>query len=119
MNTKKCVVGLLVLMVLSANAMAGKIPFCKVGIPSGQEKEDLRTARFEAVAGRGTVFNNDEKILPALSKNETYREYDLGSDRFGGRGAHRAVLRVLGGAKLKVIGQYYTDDHYEQFCELQ
>lgn len=119
MNIKKIAWLLLIFFALSANAMAAKIPSCKNGVVPSSEKDDLRNARVEAVAGRGTVFNNNEGILPALSLNEIYREYDLGVPRIGGRGAHRAVLLVLGGSKLKVLAQYYTDSHYRSFCQLQ
>lgn len=96
----------------------GKIPVCKSVIPA-EEREDYRDAKVEAVAGRGTVFNNNEKLLPAAGKNETYREYDLGMNQAGGRGAHRLVLLVLGGEKNQVLDQYYTDTHYSSFCEVR
>ncbi|HEY8036684.1 MAG TPA: ribonuclease domain-containing protein [Methylobacter sp.] len=119
MNIKKCVWGLLVFFALSANAMAAKIPLCKHGVPSS-EKNDLRDARIEAVNGQGTVFNNNENRLPGLSHNEIYREYYLGADKTGGAGTHRAVLLVLeGDKKFRVLTQYYTVDHYRNFCQLQ
>lgn len=83
------------------------------------EYDNFRSAKDLATQGgaKNQVFNNNEGHLPAASNNETYYEYDLGADGFGGAGQHRAVLLVLtGGDKRKVLNSYFTKDHYKTFC---
>lgn len=111
------VVFLSLLSVWSVSALA-KVPICKNPVPAA-EREDYRNAKVEAVAGRGTLFNNAEGLLPGAAANQVYREYDLGRDQAGGRGAHRLVMLVQGGSKNVILDQYYTPTHYQSFCQLQ
>lgn len=103
--------------VIAAQRMAN----CPDMPPRGVERDNLRDARMLAVDGKGTVFNNNEGLLPAAGRGEVYREYDLGGPRDGNnRGAHRAVLRVQEGKdRGRIQAQYYTQDHYRTFCIIQ
>jgi len=84
------------------------------------ELDSFRNAKVSAVNGTGLViFNNNEKRLPRAGHNETYYEFDLGQDGFGGRGSHRAVLLVQTGAKNRVLKSYFTQDHYDTFCTIR
>lgn len=58
------------------------------------------------------TFNHNERKLPKAGANETYYEFDLGRDGFYGRGAHRAVILVQGGAENTITQSYFTQDHY-------
>jgi ribonuclease T1 len=113
---------LAVALLAPATALAKGPDSCGKGGPSKSngEYEHFRDAKDAAVRGIGlTVFHNNENKLPAAGKNELYFEFDLGADRFGGRGAHRAVLLVQTSAKRnRVIKSYFTQDHYSTFCEI-
>lgn len=106
---------------MAFNAVAKNVEQCGKRGPSQStgELDNFRDAKANAVKGTGlVVFNNDERRLPKVSKNETYYEFDLGRDGFGGRGAHRAVILVQGGSKNKVLKSYFTQDHYRTFCSI-
>jgi len=119
--TKLFVIKLLILGAVTFSfatiAHAGKIPDCGVRGPSKStgELDNFRDAKIEAVAGRGAVFGNNENLLPSAGKNQTYYEYDLGQDGFGGRGSHRAVILVQSGV---IQDSYFTQDHYATFCKI-
>lgn len=89
--------------------------------PQISEYDAYRDAKVKAVAGGAgnTVFNNNERRLPAAGKDEVYYEYYLGIGGDGSAGSHRAVLLVqTGGAKRKLLERYYTLDHYTSFCKM-
>ena len=114
---------------LSSHAYAAKIPDCgkrepskTLPTPKNSEYDAYRNAKTSAVAGGpgNTVFNNNEKRLPAAGKDEVYYEYYLGIGGDGGAGSHRAVLPVQTPAgKRKLVERYYTQDHYTSFCSLK
>lgn len=66
----------------------------------------------------GGVFGNRERLLPA-KPNGYYREYTVEApqDRFPG------PRRLITGGQAKLGAEpeiwFYTDDHYESFCELR
>ena len=60
-------------------------------------------------------FGNYEGVLPKESKNY-YREYTVDSPGVNHRGAKRIVTG--GGTETDPDVWYYTDDHYESFCEI-
>lgn len=106
---------------MAFNAVAKNVEQCGKRGPSKStgELDNFRDAKVNAVQGTGlVVFNNNERRLPKVSRNETYYEFDLGRDGFGGRGAHRAVILVQGGSKNKVLKSYFTQDHYSTFCSI-
>ncbi|WP_288872505.1 ribonuclease domain-containing protein [uncultured Corynebacterium sp.] len=69
-------------------------------------------------------FGNYERVLPQESRNY-YREYTVDTPGLRHRGARRIVTGGAGGAGGKgktardVETWYYTDDHYESFCEME
>ena len=63
----------------------------------------------------GSHFGNDQRILPRKNSN-FYREYTVETPGVGHRGARRIV--VGGGSDTDPDVWYYTDDHYESFCEI-
>lgn len=63
----------------------------------------------------GVRFGNYEHVLPQQSRNY-YREYTVDTPGLKHRGARRIV--VGGGSKNDPDVWFYTDDHYESFCEI-
>lgn len=63
----------------------------------------------------GSHFGNYQRILPRRNSN-FYREYTVETPGVGHRGARRIV--VGGGSDTDPDVWYYTDDHYESFCEI-
>ena len=66
-------------------------------------------------------FGNYERVLPQESRNY-YREYTVDTPGLRHRGARRIVTGGAGGkgkAARDVEAWYYTDDHYESFCEME
>lgn len=63
----------------------------------------------------GSHFGNYQRILPRKNSN-FYREYTVETPSVGHRGARRIV--VGGGSDTDPDVWYYTDDHYESFCEI-
>lgn len=60
-------------------------------------------------------FGNYEGVLPKESKN-FYREYTVETPGSKSRGARRIVTG--GGSETDPDVWFYTDDHYESFCEI-
>ena len=60
-------------------------------------------------------FGNYEGELPQ-EKKDYYREYTVETPGLGHRGARRIVTG--GGTETDPEVWYYTDDHYESFCEI-
>ncbi len=63
----------------------------------------------------GKHFGNYEGLLPQES-SDFYREYTVDTPGLNHRGARRIV--VGGGTENDPDVWYYTDDHYESFCEI-
>lgn len=63
----------------------------------------------------GTRFGNYEGVLPQQSRN-FYREYTVDTPGLNHRGERRIVTG--GGSETDPDVWYYTDDHYESFCEI-
>lgn len=70
---------------------------------------------FEHPDRDGTRFGNYEGILPQESRNY-YREYTVDTPGLNHRGERRIVTG--GGTETDPDVWYYTDDHYESFCEI-
>lgn len=60
-------------------------------------------------------FGNYEGVLPDES-SDFYREYTVETPGLDHRGARRIVTG--GGSETDPEVWYYTDDHYESFCEI-
>lgn len=63
----------------------------------------------------GKHFGNYEGVLPR-ERGDYYREYTVDTPGLGHRGARRIV--VGGGTEDDPDVWYYTDDHFESFCEI-
>lgn len=61
----------------------------------------------------GSTFRNDEGYLPDESRGY-YQEFTVETPGLNHRGAKRVVT---GGGEVDPEVWYYTDDHYESFCE--
>ena len=70
---------------------------------------------FPYPANDGTRFGNYEGVLPAEPLGY-YREYTVDTPGLDHRGARRIVTG--GGSETDPDVWYYTDDHYESFCEI-
>ncbi|AXH97009.1 ribonuclease domain-containing protein [Ornithinimicrobium avium] len=68
---------------------------------------------FEFPGKDGSTFGNREGYLPQESGGY-YREYTVQTPGLDHRGARRVVT---GGGQTDPQVWYYTDDHYESFCE--
>lgn len=69
---------------------------------------------FEFPGKDGSTFGNYEGYLPDESRGY-YREYTVETPGLDHRGARRIVTGGGGGDFPEVW--YFTDDHYESFCE--
>lgn len=63
----------------------------------------------------GKHFGNYEGVLPQ-ERGSYYREYTVDTPGLDHRGTRRIV--VGGGTESDPDVWYYTDDHYESFCEI-
>ncbi|WP_299519525.1 ribonuclease domain-containing protein [uncultured Serinicoccus sp.] len=61
----------------------------------------------------GSTFRNQEGLLPQEERGY-YREFTVQTPGLSHRGAKRVVT---GGDEVDPEVWYYTDDHYESFCE--
>ncbi|WP_237770161.1 ribonuclease domain-containing protein [Ornithinimicrobium sp. CNJ-824] len=68
---------------------------------------------FDYPGKDGSTFGNYEGYLPEESRGY-YREYTVETPGLDHRGARRIVA---GGGTTDPEVWYYTDDHYESFCE--
>ena len=68
---------------------------------------------FDHPGKDGSTFSNYEGYLPDESRGY-YREYTVRTPGLDHRGARRIVT---GGGASDPEVWYYTDDHYESFCE--
>lgn len=85
--------------------------------PEAEEVVDdiLNGGPFAHPDNDGVRFGNYEHVLPQQSRNY-YREYTVDTPGVKHRGARRIV--VGGGSKTDPDVWFYTDDHYESFCEI-
>ena len=67
---------------------------------------------FEYEGKDGSTFGNREGLLPDEARD--YREYTVETPGSPDRGARRIVT---GGGDTDPEVWYYTEDHYESFCE--
>lgn len=80
----------------------------------GEVADDVEAGGpFEYAGKDGSTFGNREGFLPDESRGY-YREYTVETPGLDHRGARRIVTG--GGAEDPEVW-YYTDDHYESFCE--
>ncbi|MEJ6014557.1 ribonuclease domain-containing protein [Corynebacterium sp. H127] len=63
----------------------------------------------------GVRFGNYEGVLPRQDRNY-YREYTVDTPGLNHRGERRIITG--GGSKTDPDVWYYTDNHYESFCEI-
>lgn len=70
---------------------------------------------FDYPENDGTHFGNYEGLLPE-EHNDYYREYTVDTPGLEHRGARRIVTG--GGTETDPETWYYTEDHYESFCEI-
>ena len=68
---------------------------------------------FEYAGKDGSTFGNREGLLPDEARGY-YREYTVETPGSPDRGARRIVT---GGGETDPEVWYYTEDHYESFCE--
>ena len=78
--------------------------------------EDILSGGPYAYPGEdGGHFGNYEDVLPD-ERNSYYRSYTVDTPGLNHRGAKRIV--VGGGTEEDPEVWYYSDDHYESFCEI-
>lgn len=70
---------------------------------------------FDYPDNDGVRFGNYEGHLPQKDRN-FYREYTVETPGLHHRGESRIITG--GGSKTSPQQWYYTDDHYESFCEI-
>ncbi|OWM44952.1 ribonuclease domain-containing protein [Corynebacterium diphtheriae] len=70
---------------------------------------------FDYPDNDGVRFGNYEGHLPRKDRN-FYREYTVETPGLRHRGERRIITG--GGSKTSPQQWYYTDDHYESFCEI-
>ena len=103
-------------------ASASGLPACSSLPDEAWDTVDLIEAGgpFPYPANDDKRFGNYERVLPQESRNY-YREYTVDTPGLRHRGARRIVTGGAGGkgkTARDVEAWYYTDDHYESFCEV-
>lgn len=107
-----------------ATATAGASPAtdadtCSLEILPGEADEVVSDIHdggpFDYPDNDGTHFGNYEGRLPD-QHNDFYREYTVETPGLDHRGARRIVTG--GDSETDPEAWYYTDDHYESFCEI-
>ena len=112
--------------VQEAEGVADEVVLSDSGLPScvldslpGQTSlvvgDILDGGPFPYPANDGTRFGNYEGVLPDEPLGY-YREYTVDTPGLNHRGARRIVTG--GGSETDPDVWYYTDDHYESFCEI-
>jgi ribonuclease T1 len=96
----------------------GDIPDCSAGTLPGEALEvvdDIEAGGpYEYPRNDGVTFGNREDLLPDEDPGY-YREFTVETPGLDHRGARRIVTG--GPAERDPAHWYYTDDHYESFCE--
>ncbi|MDK8241414.1 ribonuclease domain-containing protein [Corynebacterium coyleae] len=108
---------------VSSSATASGLPACGPLPDEAWDTVDLIEAGgpFPYPANDDKRFGNYERVLPQESRNY-YREYTVDTPGLRHRGARRIVTGGAGGkgkTARDVEAWYYTDDHYESFCEME
>lgn len=80
-----------------------------------QVEDILHNAPPDDGAADGKHFGNYEGVLPQKNSNY-YAEYTVKTPGLNHRGERRIV--VGGGTKTDPDVWYYTDDHFNSFCEI-
>jgi ribonuclease T1 len=88
-----------------------RVPLAELPIEVAQALAHIRAGAPFPYPQDGYVFFNRENRLPRRSADH-YREYTVETPGSQDRGARRLIV---GGASAEV---YYTDDHYETFCQV-
>lgn len=95
------------------------LPACSVAeLPNQADlvvDDILAGGPFDYPDNDGTRFGNYERVLPDESGNY-YREYTVETPGL----SHRGPLRIVTGGATETDPEvwYYTEDHYESFCEI-
>lgn len=99
------------------SAQDGGIPDCVEALPAEAHEviEDIEAGGpYEYPRNDGVTFGNREGLLPAEDPGY-YREFTVETAGLDHRGARRIVTG--GPDERDPEHWYYTDDHYESFCE--
>jgi ribonuclease T1 len=100
-----------------ASAAAGAVPACTKDLPPEAREvvEDVEAGGpYEYPRNDGVTFGNREGLLPDEDPGY-YREFTVRTPGESNRGARRIVTG--GPDERDPEHWYYTDDHYESFCE--
>lgn len=97
----------------------GTLPHCGLdSLPDQAElvvEDILSGGRFTYPEHDGTHFGNYEGVLPD-EQSDYYREYTVDTPGLPHRGERRIVTG--GGTGTDPEVWYYSNDHYESFCEI-
>ncbi|TQM43356.1 ribonuclease domain-containing protein [Pseudonocardia cypriaca] len=102
---------------LPASAAAAAVPACTKDLPPEAREvvEDVEAGGpYEYPRNDGVTFGNREGLLPDEAPGY-YREFTVRTPGASNRGARRIVTG--GPDERDPEHWYYTDDHYESFCE--
>ncbi len=100
-----------------AAAVADAVPDCTEELPPEAHEviEDIEAGGpYEYPRNDGVTFGTREGLLPDEDRGY-YREFTVRTPGAGNRGARRIVTG--GPDERDPEHWYYTDDHYESFCE--
>ncbi len=101
----------------SAPASASGLPACgELPAEAGDIAADIEAGGpYDYPDNDNRHFGNYEGVLPE-EHSDYYREYTVETPGLSHRGARRIVTG--GGTETDPDVWYYTDDHYETFCEI-
>jgi ribonuclease T1 len=103
--------------VTSPAASVGSVPGCTEDLPPEAHEviEDIEAGGpYEYPRNDGVTFGNREGLLPDEDPGY-YREFTVETPGENNRGARRIVTG--GPDERNPEHWYYTDDHYESFCQ--
>jgi ribonuclease T1 len=103
--------------VATSSAAAGAIPRCTKELPPEARDviEDIEAGGpYEHPRNDGVTFGNREGLLPDEDRGY-YREFTVETPGASNRGTRRIVTG--GPDERHPEHWYYSDDHYESFCE--
>ena len=101
----------------TSGAAAGAIPRCTKDLPPEARdviKDIEAGGPYEHPRNDGVTFGNREGLLPDEDPGY-YREFTVETPGANNRGARRIITG--GPDERDPEHWYYTDDHYESFCE--